>query len=554
MVRVNSLRGMAGILLMIAVLSKGMQHGHMDRGILHTLIHSNPLFNPLKEYIKQSQYAIIHNPDKYNVAYVRQGSALATEEIFWRNRRFAKIKAAQEKFLGMSLADDEVLEIAISCSGGGFRAMLGALGSLKVAEETGLLDCVMSLATLSGSTWLVAPWITSGMSLSAYKDFILPKLSWGLLPDHVHEFTNVIDRFLVKFAYAQPLTLVDLYGGLLANTLFEMCGKESLEVYLSGTIHENAPSQEKRIAHANYPFPIYTAVLGDMDYAQEWFEFTPYEVGCRSFNAYIPSWSFGRTFKQGVSTNDAPEQALAYLLGIFGSAFAFNFEQAYDILIRQFVNIPFLQPLIESIVYSELGKIRLAYAEVCNFMYKMPECVLHKRKTLKLVDAGLEFMNPIFATYRKAPDGEAPDMVIVCDYSESGLGLPELSKAAAYAKRKNLKFSYIPHDELCGKRTITVFKENNLEVPVILYMPRIKDDTLLSSCMYDVRYAYYTQCLSDLDWENEISQGFADTLNLEYTKQQAEVVCALHEFNMLVNIDNIRNEMKERVLTKRFSK
>lgn len=552
MIRVSFLWRMICVLIVTITVTTSALDNRVNKGILNTIVHGTSLFNPIKEYIKQHQYAIINNPDKYNVAYVRQGdSALATEEIFWRDRRLPIIKAAQEKFLGIALADDEVLEIGFSCSGGGFRAMLSALGSLKAAQESGFLDCVMSLATLSGSTWLVAPWITSGMSLSDYKEYLLPKLTWGLVPDHTHEFTNILDRLLVKFAYAQPLTVVDLYGGLLANTLLEMCGRESVDAYLSGTIHENAPSQAQHIAYASYPFPVYTAVLGDAGYSQEWFEFTPYEIGCRAFSSYIPAWAFGRTFEHGKSTNNAPEQSLGYLLGIFGSAFAFNFEQAYDILVRQFIQVPFLQSLIDSIAYSGLGKIRLASAEIHNFMYKMAESVLHKKKTLELVDAGLEFMNPIFATYRKAPDGGSPDMIIVCDYSESDLGLPELSKAAAYAKRKGLKFPRIPQYESYAARALMVLKENNLDIPIVLYMPRIKDENLLAAYKDDARYAYYHTCLVDLDWEKEVQGGFASTFNLEYTPQQAEKICALHEFNMLANIEIIRTEMRELILNKR---
>jgi phospholipase A2 len=52
----------------------------------------------------------------------------------------------------------------------------------------------------------------------------------------------------------------------------------------------------------------------------QWFEFTPYEVGCDEIQAWVPVWGFGRPFEQGRSTMQLPEQSLALLLGLATSA------------------------------------------------------------------------------------------------------------------------------------------------------------------------------------------------------------------------------------------
>lgn len=522
-----------------------------DSKLINELIHLNPLLNPIKDDIKEKQYAITNNPYKDDVAHVRRSvDPVAREESEFRDKRFSMVKAAQERFLGMSLHDSDVLEIGLSLSGGGYRAMLGALGSLNVMQETGLLDCIMSMAGLSGSTWLMAPWITSGMSLADYKEYVLPKLRLGLLPDQLHEFGNTANALLVKFAYEQPLTTVDVYGCLLANTLLEMCGKESMHACLSSTFHDHVPSHAKRIAQAEYPLPIYTAVLGDMDSTQEWFEFTPYEVGCREFGAFVPTWAFGRRFKNGVSTDNAPEQTLGYLMGICGSAFGGNFEQAYDMVLKKFINDPFWREVIEFFAYTEFGKLRLAYAQVPNFMHKLSGTALSKRKTIKLVDAGLEFNNPVFATYRDTPQGDAPDLVFVFDYG-SAIGNHELSLVSNYAQRKELKFPSVKGIS-AGSRVLTVLKdENDPEIPTVLYLPRIKDEKLLTQYEHDARYSYYTELLADLDWEASVRDGFAATINMQYTKEQAEKVCGLMEFNLRTQIERIREIMKQRVFEKR---
>lgn len=52
----------------------------------------------------------------------------------------------------------------------------------------------------------------------------------------------------------------------------------------------------------------------------QWFEFTPYEIGCDEIEAWVPTWAFGRPFKEGKSTMQLPEQSLALLLGLATSA------------------------------------------------------------------------------------------------------------------------------------------------------------------------------------------------------------------------------------------
>lgn len=49
--------------------------------------------------------------------------------------------------------------------------------------------------------------------------------------------------------------------------------------------------------------------------AYQWFEFTPYDMGCEELEAWIPMWSFGRKFENGHNTEKLPEQTLDILIG-----------------------------------------------------------------------------------------------------------------------------------------------------------------------------------------------------------------------------------------------
>jgi phospholipase A2 len=49
--------------------------------------------------------------------------------------------------------------------------------------------------------------------------------------------------------------------------------------------------------------------------AYQWFEFTPYDMGCEEIEAWIPMWSFGRKFEHGKNIERLPEQTLDVLMG-----------------------------------------------------------------------------------------------------------------------------------------------------------------------------------------------------------------------------------------------
>jgi phospholipase A2 len=52
----------------------------------------------------------------------------------------------------------------------------------------------------------------------------------------------------------------------------------------------------------------------------QWFEISPFEVGCDELEAHVPTWGFGRPFNEGKSTMQLPEQSLAIMLGLCVSA------------------------------------------------------------------------------------------------------------------------------------------------------------------------------------------------------------------------------------------
>jgi len=543
----------------------------IDKGLLNSIIDvlggalsvaedvAYTLLTPVQKLIKQHLPAIVKNEYSDITAHVRNGEPISYLESEFRRKRTAKVKKAQEKMLGMHLEDDDVLDIAFSCSGGGWRAMCCSLGSCVGAKKIGLLDCIMCMSGLSGSTWFIGPWISSGLPIEEYKERALNVASKGLDLRNTSDVPHMVNNIWAKFAYNQPLNMVDLYGSLLGNSLLRDLKYPPERIYLS--------DQHETIAYGDFPFPVYTATLGERGKAEFWFEFTPYEVGSRWLSSYVPTWGFGRHFKKGISISDAPEQSLGFLLGTFGSAFAADFEDAYDIVLNgiQFPkflrNIPFAETVFNSIkkvftklaYASDFGDLRVAWARVPNFVYDLKGVPHSGYKDLKLVDAGLDFNNPVFATYRKPPFGDAPDIVFIFD-SGGSVSFEELQRVVDYAKYNGLKFPNVKYFDV-GKQVMAAFKdEHDVDVPVVVYMPRINGISLVQKKQYKAWYDYYVNLLEGFDIEKAIDSGFASTFNFNYSKREAEQLVAMTEFNVLLVADLIKDVMRDRIDQKRKHK
>lgn len=514
------------------------------------------ILTPVQEIIKQNSAAIYENPFRNMGASVRIGEPIGPQELLFREERFPIVKSAQEKMLGIELADEDVLEVGFSCSGGGWRAMCCAAGSFVGADKIGLVDTAMYASTLSGSTWFMGPWIYSGMDIHDYRKRLIDVASTGIKIKSPKEAETIFDNVWVKLAFNQPLNVIDIYGALLANSLLRGLTNDPHRVYLT--------DQRQVIDKGKFPLPVYTAVLGEPDTDEFWFEFTPYEIGTRWLNAYVPTWAFGRHFKGGNSKSFAPEQYLGFMMGIFGSAFAADMEDIYDALIKDaklpglLKDIPFAESIFKaiksvfaSIAYTtDMGDMRIAWARVPNFVYKLDGVERNNKKEFQLVDAGLDINNPVFAAYRKPPYGSAPDILFVFD-SGASVNFNELQAMMDYAKYHGLKFPKIePFD--VGKSTIYIFKDDtDLEVPVVVYMPRINGLTLLDKSDYKNVDSYYVKMLDGFDMEKAVSSGFAKTFSFDYTKKDAETLMAMTEYNIVSVKDKIKQVMKDRIDLKR---
>lgn len=475
-------------------------------------------FNKVLDQIRSKISTGVHSKD---VSSVRIYSGLCVDEKNYLRKRKPIVKKAIEKFIGDSFEDYQTPNIAFCCSGGGYRAMISSLGSFAGAEKIGLLDCVSFMAGLSGSTWFMSLWTYFGSSVSDYKRDLGIKVAKDLKKTFIDP-RIIAKQIGKKIIFSQPVTLVDIYGSILANKFFGDLNKsDRLNIHLSDLI--------KNIEDGQRIFPILTAVQPGPPFS--WFEFTPYESGFSFTNSFIPTWSFGRKFLAGKSQDFAPEQSLGYFMGIWGSAFTLSFSEAIEESQEK------MPQKIKNYIkkYTEVRgreETRVSPAKLNNLSYGM-NVEFGKMKTLTLLDAGLHFNLPFPPLLR--PERKV-DIIIVCDASASAhKGAPAVRKAEKWAKERGLKFPKIDYD-IIGKNIISVFKdETDKDVPTIIYMSIVKN----------------RKFNKQFDPVKEIQNGFCNTFNFKYTPKQFKLLSGLMEYNIIESKEIIKREIRNKIESKK---
>lgn len=453
--------------------------------------------------------------------------ALGEQEKIFLNQRQRNTKEGLQKFLGIDIPADKQPRVAMCFSGGGFRAMILTLGALIAAQDTGLLDCTTYMAGLSGSTWAMAPWLATKQNLHRMRDTLHKKIHRGIRHLTRHkDRKQVLKHLLTKAWYRQGVSAMDIYGPLLANTLLTDLGDKKLTAGISDT-HDH-------IMQGRYPMPIYTSIASNKE-PYEWFEFTPFEVGSAAIGAYVPTWAYGRKFKHGVSTNYAPEQSLGYCMGIFGSAFEVDIEDLARIGAHAIKEVKddlpavthgAIDTIIDKLVNSPLDDVRLAPSMLPCFVHQVPDNPFADCKRLSLVDAGIDFNLPFVPLLRAARN---VDVIIVYDSSAGRVG-EDLKLAAAYAQRKGIPFPPVPDD--VGEHLCSVLRdENNPACPVIIYMPRIKNE------------GYSTTFDPTVCSEN----SYCGTFNFTYSEANVKELSGLSEYTCKQYMDTIRIVILERM-------
>ncbi|XP_034990091.2 cytosolic phospholipase A2 gamma [Zootoca vivipara] len=257
-------------------------------------------------------------------AKVRISKTLSEGEKAATAARKEEVKKGLGK-LGIPYNEDQIPNIAVLGSGGAVRAMIALYGTLAELKKYNLLDCVMYLGGVSGSTWCISAlykhedWTEKMEALEKSQRETLVKGQW--------EFQKAM-KAVIGAAEDECYSLTDFWSYFLVHKLLNELDESELSV------HRGACENGKN------PYPIYTAVdkqSYEQQHAGTWFEFTPHEAGVPGLGAYVDMKHFGSIFENGQLTEEKKKRNICYLQGLWGSALGSE-QELYRTIIESLLN------------------------------------------------------------------------------------------------------------------------------------------------------------------------------------------------------------------------
>ncbi|XP_044037990.1 cytosolic phospholipase A2 gamma-like [Siniperca chuatsi] len=235
---------------------------------------------------------------------IRQSQSLcAGEQEYVNNRKQVVLESLSS--LGINCTADSVPHIALLASGGGQRAAVGLVGSLYQMEKEGLVDSLLYLGGVSGSTWSMSS-LYSDPQWSAGMDRAVSKL---LAPGVGLEEALA---WLGERAKEEHFSLTDIWGVLTSAGIMKQMDLR----HLSDEASRNSTN----------PYPIYSAIEkhcflnGPIE--GKWFEVSPHEAGFTELGLFIETSLLGSKFQSGELLEKKPEIDMVKLQGVLGCALA----------------------------------------------------------------------------------------------------------------------------------------------------------------------------------------------------------------------------------------
>ncbi|KAH8888730.1 FabD/lysophospholipase-like protein [Thozetella sp. PMI_491] len=305
-------------------------------------------------------------PEVARTAQVRHGIDIGPEEKEYLLKRKARVRDQFARYMGWdpsAVHPDDVPTVAFGGSGGGYRAMLAVLGYTLAMKQAGMWDLLTYVSGVSGSCWAIAAYFTfGGASVESVIEHCKKRLSphHPLSPDAIGKLLGAargdyqtLGPLIQKQKSGLHTVPMDLYAVFTTGYLFMQPDPmlnpgKGAEAEVPG-YHKawwKWTDARKHLEGGEEPLPIMTAIRHERpwkDWADpehpfatddpttkehqdakdawyQWFEITPYEVGCDELEAFVPTWGFGRKFEEGSSIVSLPEQSLALLIGLCVSA------------------------------------------------------------------------------------------------------------------------------------------------------------------------------------------------------------------------------------------
>nr|XP_046271670.1 cytosolic phospholipase A2 zeta-like isoform X2 [Scatophagus argus] len=223
--------------------------------------------------------------------------------------------------LGINCTADSVPHIAMMASGGGQRAAVSLVGSLYQMEKEGLLDSLLYLGGVSGSTWSMSS-LYSDPQWSTNMDKAVSRLSGPGV-----ELEEAL-AWLGERAKEEHFSLTDVWGVLTSAGIMKQMDLRRLS--------------DEASRNASNPYPIYCAIEKHcFSYGPtegKWFELSPHEAGFTELGVFVETSLLGSKFQGGELLEKKPEMDMVKLQGVLASALAH--ENTIRDLIPPWLKVP----------------------------------------------------------------------------------------------------------------------------------------------------------------------------------------------------------------------
>ncbi|PWN45551.1 FabD/lysophospholipase-like protein [Ceraceosorus guamensis] len=271
-------------------------------------------------------------PELLKDAHLRRENTLGQQEAAALAARKAWIASsgALRRILQLDESEEihpeDVPVVALGGSGGGYRA------NLRHPLSMGAIDAIARSA--NGVYFQLAP--------------LLSKMKLGLHPGPLDLYGTLVTSHIF-FSPVHPPTLEEGYPTPPNRRTQrpDSDTKQDTPVALKKEWFQWSRCYERMgIDKGLSPMPLFTAVRherpwkdwkspteafgGHSDHTSsvhkdphawwQWFEISPCEFGSDELEGWVPTWSFGRKFDKGISTQKCPERSISLLLGLATSA------------------------------------------------------------------------------------------------------------------------------------------------------------------------------------------------------------------------------------------
>ncbi|KAI3360307.1 hypothetical protein L3Q82_014614 [Scortum barcoo] len=251
---------------------------------------------------------------------IRESQSLCAGEQEYVNKRKQAVLESLSN-LDINCTADSVPHIALLASGGGQRAAVGMVGSLYQMEKEGLLDTLLYLGGVSGSTWSMSS-LYSDPQWSNNMDKAVSRLSGPGV-----ELEEAL-AWLSERAKEEHFSLTDIWGVMTSAGIMKQMDLR----HLSDEASRNATN----------PYPIYCAIekhcFSHGPIEGKWFEVSPHEAGFTELDLFLETSLLGSKFQDGELLEVKPEMDMVKLQGVLGCALA------HEEMIREYIppwlNVP----------------------------------------------------------------------------------------------------------------------------------------------------------------------------------------------------------------------